>query len=368
MKIWGKIAAGTLSLAVSVAALGLWAVRGFGVEKTGSPARLDGIADRFQMHADHALADAASGVMAIPKRYWIARDALRAPEPDPACYGEASEPEELQKLLDRAESVLEGQELYFTAQTELLPGTSVHYYLDETILAITWKQAMDESVYTFSEVKIMHPSQFRRFLAGGAYGTGEQHTTTQMARSVNAVVASSGDFYAYRLAGIIVYDGLVRRTHNGIADTCYVDENGDLCITSAQERMDREAAQAYVDRNRIQFSLAFGPTLVRQGQACTPGEYGLGQINDCYPRAALCQMDRLHYLLATVNTEDGYPRTPTIHGFAQRIQQTGCRTAYALDGGQTAALAMDGELVNAVMYGSQRAISDIVYFATALPR
>ena len=41
--------------------------------------------------------------------------------------------------------------------------------------------------------------------------------------------------------------------------------------------------------------------------------------------------------------------------------------AYTLDGGQTATITINDQLVNQVSYGSQRRISDIIYFATALP-
>ena len=41
--------------------------------------------------------------------------------------------------------------------------------------------------------------------------------------------------------------------------------------------------------------------------------------------------------------------------------------AYALDGGQTAAIVMNDQLINKVSYGAQRKISDIIYFATAIP-
>ena len=50
----------------------------------------------------------------------------------------------------------------------------------------------DGSVYTFSEVKVSHPSQFRRHLAGGEYGSDMQYLTTEMAASVNAVRLRSG--------------------------------------------------------------------------------------------------------------------------------------------------------------------------------
>ena len=68
-----------------------------------------------------------------------------------------------------------------------------------------------------------------------------------------------------------------------------------------------------------------------------------------------------------VNGEEDQPEVPTIHRFARNLQQSGIQKAYALDGGQTAVIAMDGKLINAVLYGQQRKISDIIYFATAIP-
>ena len=53
--------------------------------------------------------------------------------------------------------------------------------------------------------------------------------------------------------------------------------------------------------------------------------------------------------------------------FARSLQKMGIPTAYALDGGQTATIAMNDKLMNRVSYGSERKISDIIYFATAIP-
>ena len=53
--------------------------------------------------------------------------------------------------------------------------------------------------------------------------------------------------------------------------------------------------------------------------------------------------------------------------FAKNIEATGCRMAYSLDGGQTAAIVMNDQLINRPVYGTQRKISDIIYFATAVP-
>ena len=97
------------------------------------------------------------------------------------------------------------------------------------------------------------------------------------------------------------------------------------------------------------------------------GEYLLGEVDDFFPRAALCQKDKLHYVLAVVNVEDNYKFMPTINRFAMQIDKLGCDKAYTLDGGQTAVIAMNDELINSVHFGYQREISDIIYFATAVP-
>lgn len=334
----------------------------------GTPSRSafgEDAGERLQTYLAASLRDAMQGLLSQERVYWIDRHALSAPVPDPACFGQVDDP----RLLDvsGSEKLLEGQKLYFSPAITLAPGTPVRYYQDETILAITWKQVLDGGVYTFSEVKIAHPSQFRRFLAGGEFGSDKLYVTTEMAQSVNAVVASSGDFYGYRQAGTLVYDGVVRRVNNGLVDTCYIDKNGDMLFTTRFDEMDKEQSQRFVDEKEILFSLAFGPVLIQEGRVVTPDSYAVGEINDCYPRAALCQLGKLHYLLAVVNGEDAQPEVPTIHRFAQNLRSSGITKAYALDGGQTAVIAMDGQLINAVLYGHQRKISDIIYFATAIP-
>src|SRR5699024_1384931 len=109
-----------------------------------------------------------------------------SPEPNPDCYGETTDPEVLKQVLEDAAWLLEDQKLYFTPEVELFQDSVVRYYLDDSIFAITWKEVHDGSVYTFSEIKVSDPSQFRRHLAGGEYGSEMQYLTTEMAASVNA--------------------------------------------------------------------------------------------------------------------------------------------------------------------------------------
>lgn len=303
----------------------------------------------------------------VRKLYWIEEGTQVAPEPNPDGYGYSDDPVVLQQVVDQAAWLLDGQELYFRPDAELFQGSQVKYYMDDSIFAITWKEVHDGSVYTFSEVKIGHPSQFRRFLAGGEYGSEMQYLTTEMAESVNAVVASSGDFYRFRDFGAVVYEGVARRVEGTYAETCYIDTNGDMHFTYGGDVLTVDDVQAFVDEHDISFSLAFGPILVDNYELVEHTWYGVGEIDEGYARAALCQLGELHYIVVTANTEGPYQDIPTVKMFAKNIAATGCRMAYCLDGGQTAAIVMGDELINRPVYGQQRKISDIIYFATAVP-
>ena len=308
-----------------------------------------------------------SDIPPVKKVYWLKDEDLVAPEPDQAKFGEVDSPAELQWLLDEAAEILDGQEMYFSTETQIMPGTTVRYYMDETIVALAWKEIHNYGVYSMSEVKVAHPSQFRRFLAGGEYGSEKQFITTEMAASVNAVVASSGDFYRFRNEGIVVYEGQVRRIKGNSVDTCMIDDQGNLHFVRKGEILDMDVAQQYVDENNIRFSLAFGPILVDDGEIYPTSSYPIGEINNHYSRAGLGQLGDLHYLLVAVNTENQYRTVPTMAEFAATLHSMGCVKAYALDGGQTAVVVMNDELVNRPDFGYQRQISDIIYFATAIP-
>lgn len=343
-----------------------WGLTNLGVPGNSADSQASdlSIMDVYDMQMINKISDALDGVLSIDKVYWLNDEDLIAPEPNPSCYGSATDPASLQWLLDKAAEMLDIEKFIFNTDITIRSGTEINYYLDETIFAIVWQEVRQGCTYTFSEVKIAHASQFRRFLAGGSYGSDKQFFTTQMASDVNAVVASSGDFYKFRNYGIIVHEGVVRRVNGEKVDTCFIDDKGELIFVRAGQITTMEAAQKFVDENNIRFSIAFGPILIENGQRCEPYSYPIGEINERYARAGLAKVEDLHYLVATANR---YQTTPTIHDFAQVLQELGVEKAYTLDGGQTGVIAMNDKMMNPNQYGSQRAISDIFYFATAIP-
>ena len=358
------------AVCVVVAAVLLWGIAmmgGTGPASAAGSASGAAIMDKFDMYITNQTSNALDGILDIKKVYWLSDAELVAPKPNPACYGTAENPAELNWLLEEAADLIGDQEMLFGPETSIWDGEPIRYYYDETILVITWKEWIGRSMYTFSEVKIAHPSQFRRFLANGEFGSDKQYITTDMAKSVNAVVASSGDFYKFRQNGIVVHEGQIKRAELEKIDTCFIDDKGDLIFSPKGQFASLEEAQQFVEENNIRFSLAFGPILIQDGIGCTPKRYLIGEINDTYSRMALCQMGQQHYLLVNATAQLISQNPPDMHTFTDVLVGYGVDKAYALDGGQTTVIAMDGQLVSAVDYGYQRQISDIIYFATALP-
>ena len=304
----------------------------------------------------------------IRRSYSIPESALVAPRPDPALFGETSDPAVVQAVVDSAAALLDGQSLAWNPDIAFMPGSTIKYYCDETILAIAWKEALGNSAVSFGEIKTAHGSQIRRCIANNSYGSDVQLYASDMARDVNAVIALNGDFYAFRKMGVTVYGRRLYRNEGKNLDTCFVTAAGDLLFAHRGELQSDEDTRRFIDEHDVIFSLSFGPVLVENGELKSPESYGsypIGEINNIYSRSGIGQLGERHYLIATLGEQGPYNTRAQLYTFAGYLAAKGCEKAYALDGGQTAVMIFNGKTFNRVDWDSERTMSDIVYFATA---
>lgn len=313
----------------------------------------------------------------IRKIYKIPEGTLVPAKPNPECYGELapSDASMMQDVIDQAKKygLLEGQNLVFDPNQELYQRGKIKYYLDETILVICWKELIDNRLISFVEVKVSDGSQFRRKIAGDSYSSSMQYYCTELTNQSNAVVGLNADFYAFRNLGITCFDGTIYRFGESpyekyqlynCLDTLWVDKNGDFSFFERGTATTKEDLQQYVTDNDIKFCISFGPILVKDGVAQTTNTYPIGQTNENYSRAGIGQVDARHYLYMMVGNEG--PMTCTTNEFAVYMQQKGVIQGYNMDGGQTGEIVMNGTAYNYIDFGNERAVSDIIYFATAL--
>lgn len=347
-------------------------------EKSGLKANLS---DQINTHSSNYKINVVNGYLSednvIRKVYKIPEGTLVPAAPNPECYGTlaASEVSAMYDVIEQAKKygLLEGQNLVFNPDQEIYSRCKIKYYLDETILVICWKEIIDSRTISFVEIKVSDGSQFRRKLANDSYSSSVQYFCTELTNQSNAVVGLNADFYAFRNMGITCYDGEIYRFGESpyekyqlynCLDTLWIDKNGDFSFFERGTVTTKDDLQRYVSENDIKFSVSFGPILVKDGIAQTTDYYPIGQTNENYSRAGIGQIDSRHYLYMMVGNEGA--KTCTTNEFAVYMQQKGVLQGYNMDGGQTGEIVMNGEAYNYIDFGNERAVSDIIYFATAL--
>ena len=380
LTIWGKHIASALvsvSFAVLLGLIVYWMVFNIHTDpapKVGESAEVNvNISSRLDMYYTNERIEALSGYLSgddvIHKIYRI-EDGMSVPVPKESNYGVVS-PDDLGPLLDVIDEakkcgLIDLDELKFNQDIEFPDYSTISYYFDDSILVIIWKELIDGHEITFSEIKIGDASQFRRKLAGDNYGSGVQYYCTELTSQANAVVGINADFYSFRSLGTTCYDGTIYRTDDTL-DTLFIDSNGDFQFLERGNGMNKDELQSYADLMNVMFSVSFGPILIKDGELLTNNTYPIGEVDTNYSRAGIGQLGPLHYLYMTIGFNGRGSKTCTVNEFAQYMFDKGVVNGYNLDGGQTGEIVMNAIIQNHVDFGYERPVSDIIYFATAVP-
>lgn len=251
---------------------------------------------------------------------------------------------------------------------------NTHYtYEDVTISVDCWRfKAENDGATTLinaAKVKISHPTQLRTAMAGGKYSDTVRFKPSEIARQVNAVVAINGDLYNYAsTSGVLFRQGTLYRESQTDKYSLFIDSNGDFKIISGITAF---KTKFYNDDGvKIYHSFNFGPAMIVDGEVLklTPGSGGAPALNFYRnPRSAIGQIGPLEYLLVAAEGRNGRSAGITSYNLALIMKELGCVQAYNLDGGQSSTLIFHDEMFNMSSNGGERTLSDIIYFATALP-
>ena len=361
----------TLLFGLLAALILLWALFNIhpasGTLSNASGSSILSLSDKLDVYVNNAASDALGELAYIKKIYTLQENDTVSPVPNPANFGTTNDPADIREVIKSAADLLDGQSVIFDENADFVPGEPILYYLDDTILVITWKEYINQRCCTCAEVKVAHGSQLRRKLAEDSYSSSVQLYASDMAKQANAVVAINGDFYAFRDLGITVYQRTLYRNSPTKVDSCFFTSTGDMLFTRAGELTGEGETQKFIEDNDVVFAIAFGPVLVDNGELQYCERYPIGEIDTEYSRSCIGMSDELHYFLMTINhTTDARPRA-TVNELARFVYSKGVQKAYNLDGGQTSEIIMNGEPINHIDFGFERTVSDIIYFATAIP-
>jgi Exopolysaccharide biosynthesis protein related to N-acetylglucosamine-1-phosphodiester alpha-N-acetylglucosaminidase len=238
-------------------------------------------------------------------------------------------------------------------------------YEDESITVVMEKYHEHDTDINVARVTIKSPTQLRTALAG-KFGTTRTNRVTSLAEQNNAVVAMSGDYYANRDRGYIVRQGVTyRKTPFKTLDMLIIDDLGDFHILVKSNAAE---LKAFLESDRtIVNALNFGPALVIDGVAQEiPSNYEFNP-RGTEPRAAIGQLDTLTYMMVVVDGRTDDNKGLRMSELADFMARMGCTQAFNLDGGNTATLVFNNQLYCDKSNSGERSVSDIIYFASAVP-
>ena len=226
-------------------------------------------------------------------------------------------------------------------------------YRSENISVTINSYSQPGMAWYVADIYIADIENYLTAFAEGKYGKGLRDWPKNIAAANNAIVAVTGDYYGTREKGVVIRNGAVYRTST-FKDLCILYYDGVMETMSASEFNPDEA----IARGAYQ-AFSFGPQLLDENGVALKSFNS--EITETNPRCAIGYFEPGHYCFVVVDgRQEGYSDGMEMSMLATVFQGLGCKAAYNLDGGQTAAMIFMGEFVNKPLEGG-RQISDIVY-------
>lgn len=230
---------------------------------------------------------------------------------------------------------------------------------DGITVELTEYRENDTTLYV-ADVWVTDPTQLKTAFANGTYGKNVKDTTSDIADSVDALLAINGDFYGARNSSYVIRNGVLYRSTSSGAEDLVIYEDGSFAIIDEDE----VTAEQLLADGAVQV-LSFGPALIEDGEiAVTQGEE-VGKAMASNPRTAIGICGDGHYVFVVSDGRTDESKGLSLYELAEFLQELGVETAYNLDGGGSSTMVYQGEVVNNPTTSGnsvkERSVSDIVY-------
>ena len=236
-------------------------------------------------------------------------------------------------------------------------------YSDGNISVNLTEKTVNETQVYVADVTLSSADYLKTALAQNSYGTNVTAKTSVTAAENNAILAVNGDYYGANSSGYVIRNEVVYR------DSVREDaSNGDLAIYKDGSFKiiyeDQVSANQLVQDGVVNL-LAFGPSLVENGEISVSTNAEVGQAMASNPRTAIGIIDENHYIIVVSDGRTSESKGLSLYQMAEVMKSYGVKTAYNLDGGGSSTLYFNGQVINKPTTGgskiSERAVSDIVY-------
>lgn len=240
--------------------------------------------------------------------------------------------------------------------------TDTNYSDGNISVNLTEKTVNDTQIYV-ADVTLSSAGYLKTALAQNSYGTNVTAKTSVTAAENNAILAVNGDYYGANSSGYVIRNGVVYR------DSVREDaSNGDLAIYkdgSFKIIYEKQITANQLVQYGVVNLLAFGPSLVENGEISVGINTEVGQAMASNPRTAIGIIGENHYIIVVSDGRTSESKGLSLYQMAEVMKSYEVKTAYNLDGGGSSTLYFNGQVINKPTTGgskiSERAVSDIVY-------
>ena len=235
-------------------------------------------------------------------------------------------------------------------------------YSDNNIQVSLTETTVENTQVYIADITVSSSDYLKTAFAQNTYGTNVTAKTSVTAAENNAILAVNGDYYGANSTGYVIRNGVVYR------DTVREDSsNGDLAIYkdgSFKVIYEDEISADQLVEDGVVNLLAFGPSLVEDGEITVDTNSEVGQSMASNPRTAIGIIDENHYIIVVSDGRTSESEGLSLYQLAEVMKSYGVKTAYNLDGGGSSTLYFNGQVINKPTTNgtiSERAVSDIVY-------
>ena len=236
-------------------------------------------------------------------------------------------------------------------------------YKDDNISINLSETTVNNTQVYIADVTVSSSDYLKTAFAQDVYGTNMTAKTSETASDNNAILAVNGDYYGANSTGYVIRNGVVYR------DTVRENSNnGDLAIYkdgSFKIIYEDQISAEQLVKDGVVNLLAFGPTLVENGEIAVGTNEEVGRAMASNPRSAIGIIDENHYIIVVSDGRTSESKGLSLYQMAEVMKSYGVKSAYNLDGGGSSTLYFNGQVINKPTTGgnkiSERAVSDIVY-------
>lgn len=216
------------------------------------------------------------------------------------------------------------------------------------------KGRMFDSDYYAADIYVRDLNSFRHGFPGGEWNNGTR-SLELMAEEAGAVIAITGDYAKTLNVGIVYANGnLLRGSTNNLRDIGVIYADGSMDVVKGKDMTKERLTQD----KAVWHTMLFGPGLFQDNGL--PIETSNSKVKPKNPRTAIGYKEPGHYLFVVVDGRSRDNRGMTMVELAELMHSLGAKEAYNLDGGQSAGMWFNGEMINEPYKGGRR-LADMFY-------